>query len=79
MYSFCRDPVEGDVHRRRDVRGANTRAGRYASARTGRAPLTRSEANEASRLTIEGHGGVLEAVRDTELGRTRRWWIALHT
>jgi predicted acetyltransferase len=31
--------------------------------------------NIASAKTIEHHGGVLEAVRDTELGATRRYWI----
>ncbi len=34
------------------------------------------DANLASARTIEHHGGVLEDVRDTELGRTRRYWIA---
>ncbi|GAB1641028.1 GNAT family N-acetyltransferase [Krasilnikovia sp. MM14-A1259] len=33
--------------------------------------------NEASRRTIERHGGVQEDVRDTELGRIRRYWITL--
>ncbi|GAA3787020.1 GNAT family N-acetyltransferase [Micromonospora maritima] len=32
--------------------------------------------NTASARTIERHGGVLEDVRDTELGRLRRYWIA---
>ena len=31
--------------------------------------------NVASRRTIEGQGGVLEDVRDTALGRVRRYWI----
>jgi len=31
--------------------------------------------NEASRRTIESRGGVLEDVRDTALGRLRRYWI----
>ena len=31
--------------------------------------------NTASARTIERHGGVLEDVRDTELGRLRRYWI----
>jgi predicted acetyltransferase len=30
-----------------------------------------------SARTIEKAGGVLEDVRDTELGRTRRYWITL--
>ncbi len=34
--------------------------------------------NTASARTIERHGGVLEDVRDTELGRTRRYWIRTH-
>jgi len=33
------------------------------------------DTNLASQRTIEHHGGVLEDVRDTELGRTRRYWI----
>ncbi|MEV4416632.1 GNAT family N-acetyltransferase [Catellatospora sp. NPDC049609] len=33
--------------------------------------------NTASARTIERCGGVLEDVRDTELGRTRRYWIEL--
>lgn len=39
--------------------------------------LTCDESNLGSRRVIEGAGGVLEDVRDTELGRTRRYWIAL--
>ncbi|MFU8871445.1 GNAT family N-acetyltransferase [Micromonospora sp. SL4-19] len=37
--------------------------------------ITCDEHNEASARTIERHGGVLEDVRDTELGRLRRYWI----
>ena len=33
--------------------------------------------NEASARTIERHGGVLDDVRDTELGVVRRYWITL--
>ena len=33
--------------------------------------------NVASARTIEKCGGLLEDVRDTELGRTRRYWITL--
>ncbi len=33
--------------------------------------------NEGSRRTIERHGGELEDIRDTELGRLRRYWIPL--
>ncbi|TNH21510.1 GNAT family N-acetyltransferase [Micromonospora orduensis] len=33
--------------------------------------------NVASARTIERHGGVLEDVRDTELGPTRRYWVSL--
>ena len=40
--------------------------------------LTCDEVNGASALTIERNGGVLEDVRDTELGRKRRYWISLH-
>jgi predicted acetyltransferase len=39
--------------------------------------VTCDDANVASAGTIEKVGGVLEDVRDTELGRTRRYWIAL--
>jgi predicted acetyltransferase len=39
--------------------------------------LTCADHNAASARVIERHGGVLEDVRDTELGRTRRYWIAL--
>jgi predicted acetyltransferase len=33
------------------------------------------DTNVASQRTIEHFGGSLEDVRDTELGRTRRYWI----
>jgi predicted acetyltransferase len=39
--------------------------------------VTCGDDNLASARTIEKAGGVLEDVRDTELGRTRRYWIAL--
>ena len=39
--------------------------------------LTWNVANEASRRTIERRGGVFDDIRDTELGRLRRYWIAL--
>ncbi|GGQ62750.1 GNAT family N-acetyltransferase [Couchioplanes azureus] len=39
--------------------------------------LTCDVANEASRRTIERHGGVCEDVRDTPHGRVRRYWITL--
>jgi predicted acetyltransferase len=39
--------------------------------------VTCDDANAASARVIEHHGGVLEDVRDTELGRTRRYWIGL--
>ena len=39
--------------------------------------VTCDDANVASARTIQHAGGVLEDVRDTELGRTRRYWIAL--
>lgn len=39
--------------------------------------VTCDDANVASAGTIEKNGGVLEDVRDTELGRTRRYWIEL--
>jgi predicted acetyltransferase len=39
--------------------------------------VTCNDENAASTRTIENAGGVLEDVRDTELGRTRRYWIDL--
>lgn len=39
--------------------------------------VTCNVANEASRRVIEAHGGVLEDVRDTEIGRLYRYWIDL--
>lgn len=41
--------------------------------------ITCADGNAASARVIEGHGGVLEDVRDTDLGRTRRYWVALTT
>jgi len=39
--------------------------------------VTCDDANVASARTIESNGGVLEDVRETELGQTRRYWIPL--
>lgn len=39
--------------------------------------ITCDETNAGSRRTIEGAGGVLEDVRETELGLTRRYWVDL--
>ena len=39
--------------------------------------ITCADDNQASAQTIERSGGVLEDVRDTVLGRTRRYWIEL--
>lgn len=39
--------------------------------------VTCDDSNPASARVIEKVGGVLEDVRDTELGRTRRYWITL--
>ena len=39
--------------------------------------VTCDDDNIGSARTIENNGGVLENVADTELGRTRRYWIAL--
>jgi predicted acetyltransferase len=39
--------------------------------------VTCSVENEGSRRTIERNGGELEDIRDTELGRLRRYWIPL--
>ncbi|GAA1390844.1 GNAT family N-acetyltransferase [Catellatospora chokoriensis] len=38
--------------------------------------VTCDDSNEASARTIERNGGVLEDIRDTDLGRTRRYWLA---
>ncbi|PWR13722.1 GNAT family N-acetyltransferase [Micromonospora sicca] len=61
-------------------RGAATFALGEALAEAGRrgigqALVTCADDNVPSARTIERHGGVLEDVRDTELGRTRRYWI----
>jgi predicted acetyltransferase len=37
--------------------------------------ITCDVTNEGSRRTIEGNGGVLEDIRDTEIGRLRRYWV----
>jgi predicted acetyltransferase len=39
--------------------------------------LVCAEGNVASASTIEGAGGVLEGVRRTEHGLTRRYWVDL--
>jgi predicted acetyltransferase len=39
--------------------------------------ITCADENVASARVIEHHDGRLKDVRDTELGRTRRYWIAL--
>jgi predicted acetyltransferase len=39
--------------------------------------VTCDDSNEPSARTIENAGGVLEDVRDTELGPMRRYWITL--
>ena len=39
--------------------------------------VTCEDTNLASRRVIEGAGGVLEDIRETELGLTRRYWIEL--
>jgi len=38
--------------------------------------ITCNVENEASRRTIERHGGELEDIRDTEIGRLRRYWVS---
>ncbi|MEH1166818.1 GNAT family N-acetyltransferase [Micromonospora sp. CPCC 205539] len=43
----------------------------------GQVLITCNVDNVASARTIEHHGGVLEDVRDTELGLLRRYWITL--
>jgi predicted acetyltransferase len=43
----------------------------------GRVLLTCNVENVASARTIEGHGGMLDDIRDTELGRLKRYWISL--
>jgi predicted acetyltransferase len=42
-----------------------------------RALVTCDDTNLPSARASENAGGVLEDVRDTELGRTRRYWITL--
>ena len=39
--------------------------------------LTCKVDNEGSRRTIERNGGVLDDIRDAEIGRVRRYWIPL--
>jgi predicted acetyltransferase len=39
--------------------------------------VTCDEDNVASVRTIESNGGVIEDIRETELGRKRRYWITL--
>jgi len=39
--------------------------------------ITCNVTNEASRRTIEHHGGVQEDIRETALGTIRRYWITL--
>jgi predicted acetyltransferase len=39
--------------------------------------ITCADDNVASARVIERHGGLLEDVRDTELGRARRYWVTL--
>jgi predicted acetyltransferase len=49
-----------------------------ASARgLDRVLVTCDDGNTASARTIERNGGVLEDVRETWLGLTRRYWIEL--
>ncbi|GAA0604943.1 GNAT family N-acetyltransferase [Kribbella sandramycini] len=43
----------------------------------GKVLVTCDDANPASARTIERNGGILEDVRETWLGRTRRYWITL--
>ncbi len=39
--------------------------------------ITCDDSNTASARTIERHGGILEDLRDTSLGRKRRYWLTL--
>ncbi|MFG2055190.1 GNAT family N-acetyltransferase [Micromonospora sp. NPDC048930] len=63
--------------RRRGVATFALGAALAEAARRGidRVLVTCVDGNRPSARTIERHGGVLEDVRDTELGRTRRYWI----
>ncbi|MEU8264537.1 GNAT family N-acetyltransferase [Micromonospora sp. NPDC048999] len=63
--------------RRRGVATFALGAALAEAARRGVDPVlvTCADDNTASARTIERHGGVLEDVRDTELGRSRRYWI----
>ena len=49
---------------------------RAASLGLDRVLVTCDDDNLASQRTIERNGGVLEDVRDTSIGRKRRYWIA---
>ncbi|MFD2764799.1 GNAT family N-acetyltransferase [Micromonospora eburnea] len=64
--------------RRRGVATFALGAALAEAARRGIDPVlvTCDDSNVPSARTIERHGGVLEDVRDTELGRTRRYWIS---
>ncbi|MFG3303502.1 GNAT family N-acetyltransferase [Micromonospora chersina] len=63
--------------RRRGVATFALGAALAEAARRGIDPVlvTCDDGNAASARTIERHGGVLDDVRDTELGRLRRYWI----
>ncbi|MCP3782335.1 GNAT family N-acetyltransferase [Micromonospora sp. A3M-1-15] len=63
--------------RRRGVATFALGAALAEAARRGIDPVlvTCDDGNTASARTIERHGGVLDDVRDTELGRLRRYWI----
>ena len=39
--------------------------------------VTCDDTNTGSQQVIEGNGGVMEDIRDTSLGRTRRYWISV--
>lgn len=43
----------------------------------GEALVTCDDTNTGSQRVIEANGGVLEDIRDTSLGRTRRYWISV--
>ncbi|WP_427896510.1 GNAT family N-acetyltransferase [Kribbella sp. GL6] len=51
--------------------------GRARARGMDRVLVTCGDGNVASARTIERNGGVLEDVRDTWLGRARRYWITL--
>jgi len=51
---------------------------RAKTRRLDRVLITCDDTNVGSARTIERNGGILEDIRNTPLGRTRRYWISLN-